>query len=75
MLIVFQFIYVDDVILDSRFQYSVVSCFLAACFSKNSVEEILTSFESEASKEGNGWIVPFLGGLKRSSPMSLKISL
>ncbi|KAL7129218.1 hypothetical protein ABFS83_13G050100 [Erythranthe nasuta] len=45
------------------------------CFSKDSVEEILQSFESEASKEGNGWIVPFLKGLKRSSPTALKITL
>ncbi|KAL7087128.1 hypothetical protein ACP275_13G047100 [Erythranthe tilingii] len=45
------------------------------CFSKDSVEEILQSFEAEASKEGNGWIVPFLKGLKRSSPTALKITL
>lgn len=45
------------------------------CFSKDSVEEILTSFEAEASKEGNGWIGPFLKGLKRSSPTALKITL
>ncbi|KAI3457050.1 hypothetical protein Pfo_013713 [Paulownia fortunei] len=45
------------------------------CFSKDSVEEILTSFEAEASNEGNGWIVPFLKGLKRSSPTALKITL
>lgn len=45
------------------------------CFSKDSVEEILTSFEAEASNEGNGWIGPFLKGLKRSSPTALKITL
>ncbi|KAL8512435.1 hypothetical protein ACS0TY_018781 [Phlomoides rotata] len=45
------------------------------CFSKDSVEEILISLEAEASKEGNAWIVPFLKGLKRSSPTSLKITL
>ncbi|KAL6556107.1 hypothetical protein OROGR_005395 [Orobanche gracilis] len=32
-------------------------------------EEILTSLEAEASKEGDAWIVPFLKGLERSSPM------
>ncbi|KAL0443740.1 UNVERIFIED_CONTAM: 3-hydroxyisobutyryl-CoA hydrolase-like protein 5 [Sesamum latifolium] len=45
------------------------------CFSKDSVEEIITSFEAEASKEGNGWILTFLKGLKRSSPTALKITL
>ncbi|XP_073155266.1 3-hydroxyisobutyryl-CoA hydrolase-like protein 5 [Henckelia pumila] len=45
------------------------------CFSKDSVEEIILSLEVEASKEGNGWIIPFLKSLKRSSPTSLKIIL
>ncbi|KAG6404932.1 hypothetical protein SASPL_132509 [Salvia splendens] len=33
------------------------------------------SQEAEASKEGNGWIAPFLKGLKRSSPTALRITL
>ncbi|XP_004251820.1 3-hydroxyisobutyryl-CoA hydrolase-like protein 5 [Solanum lycopersicum] len=45
------------------------------CFSKDSVAEIISSFETEAGKEGNGWIVPVLKGLKRSSPTGLKITL
>ncbi|GFQ05878.1 3-hydroxyisobutyryl-coa hydrolase-like protein 5 [Phtheirospermum japonicum] len=45
------------------------------CFSKGSVEEIIASFEAESRKEGNEWIVPFLKGLKRSSPTALKITL
>lgn len=45
------------------------------CFSKDSVEEIIESFEAESRKEGNGWIVPVLKGLKRSSPTGLKITL
>ncbi|KAK1415712.1 hypothetical protein QVD17_31497 [Tagetes erecta] len=45
------------------------------CFSKDSVEEILESFEAESKKEGNEWIVPVLKGLKRSSPTGLKITL
>ncbi|PSR95266.1 3-hydroxyisobutyryl-CoA hydrolase-like protein [Actinidia chinensis var. chinensis] len=45
------------------------------CFSKDTVEEIVKSFESEASKEGNAWIGAFLKGLKRSSPTGLKITL
>ncbi|KAK9285152.1 hypothetical protein L1049_024337 [Liquidambar formosana] len=45
------------------------------CFSKDSVEEIIKSFEAEASKEGNGWIGSVLKGLKRSSPTGLKITL
>lgn len=45
------------------------------CFSKDSVEEIIQSFEAESLKEGNGWIGPVLKGLKRSSPTGLKITL
>ncbi|KAK2984520.1 hypothetical protein RJ640_001242 [Escallonia rubra] len=45
------------------------------CFSKDSVEEIIKSFEAEASKEGNAWIGAVLKGLKRSSPTGLKITL
>lgn len=45
------------------------------CFSKDSVEEIIKSFETEARKEGNAWIGPMLKSLKRSSPTGLKITL
>ncbi|KAJ4729001.1 3-hydroxyisobutyryl-CoA hydrolase-like protein [Melia azedarach] len=45
------------------------------CFSKDTVAEIIKSFEAEAGKEGNGWIGPVLKGLKRSSPTGLKITL
>ncbi|XP_022759093.1 3-hydroxyisobutyryl-CoA hydrolase-like protein 5 [Durio zibethinus] len=45
------------------------------CFSKDSVADIIKSFEVEASKEGNRWIGPVLKGLKRSSPIGLKITL
>ncbi|GLT36668.1 hypothetical protein SLA2020_110310 [Shorea laevis] len=45
------------------------------CFSKDTVADIIKSFEAEASKEGNGWISPVLKGLKRSSPTGLKITL
>ncbi|KAL5989982.1 hypothetical protein ACLOJK_010877 [Asimina triloba] len=45
------------------------------CFDKESVEEIVKSFETEAAKEGNGWINAVLKGLKRSSPTGLKITL
>ncbi|XP_057953192.1 3-hydroxyisobutyryl-CoA hydrolase-like protein 5 [Malania oleifera] len=45
------------------------------CFSKKTVEEILQSLESEARKEGNGWLGAILKGLKRSSPTGLKITL
>ncbi|XP_059452356.1 3-hydroxyisobutyryl-CoA hydrolase-like protein 5 [Corylus avellana] len=45
------------------------------CFSKDTVEEIIKSFEAEASKEGNGWIGAVLKGLKRSSPAGLTITL
>lgn len=45
------------------------------CFSKDTVEEILESFEAESRNEGNGWIASVLKGLKRSSPTGLKITL
>lgn len=45
------------------------------CFSKDTVDDIIKSFEAEACKEGNGWIGPVLKGLKRSSPTGLKITL
>lgn len=45
------------------------------CFSKDTVADIIKSLESEASKEGNGWIGPVLKGLKRSSPTGLRMTL
>lgn len=45
------------------------------CFSKETVEEIISAFEAEAGKEGNAWIGGVLKGLKRSSPTGLKITL
>ncbi|KAH7685985.1 3-hydroxyisobutyryl-CoA hydrolase protein [Dioscorea alata] len=45
------------------------------CFGEESVEEIIKSFEAEASREGNAWIASVLKGLKRSSPTGLKITL
>ncbi|KAK2661883.1 hypothetical protein Ddye_000457 [Dipteronia dyeriana] len=45
------------------------------CFSKDTMSDIIKSFEAEAGKEGNGWIGPVLKGLKRSSPTGLKITL
>ncbi|RZC63420.1 hypothetical protein C5167_025180 [Papaver somniferum] len=45
------------------------------CFSKESVEEIFESLESEANNEENEWIPAVLKGLKRSAPTGLKITL
>ncbi|KAF3445003.1 hypothetical protein FNV43_RR14696 [Rhamnella rubrinervis] len=45
------------------------------CFSKQTVVEIIKSFELEASKEGNGWIGAVLKGLRRSSSTGLQITL
>ncbi|KAB5568416.1 hypothetical protein DKX38_002209 [Salix brachista] len=45
------------------------------CFCKDTVVDIIKSFELESSKEGNGWIGSILKGLKRSSPTGLKITL
>ncbi|XP_013654555.2 3-hydroxyisobutyryl-CoA hydrolase-like protein 5 [Brassica napus] len=46
-----------------------------ACFSKESVKQIIQAFEAEGSKEGNEWITPILKRLKESSPTALKINL
>ncbi|QHO46844.1 hypothetical protein HN51_016314 [Arachis hypogaea] len=48
---------------------------LDECFSKNSIEEIIKSLESEANKKGNEWIATVLKGMKRTSPTALKIVL
>ncbi|KAM3281306.1 3-hydroxyisobutyryl-CoA hydrolase-like protein 5 [Capsicum chacoense] len=45
------------------------------CFSRKSVEEIVDSFEVEAGKKGNDWIVPVLKRMKKASPTGLKITL
>ncbi|KAG8662630.1 3-hydroxyisobutyryl-CoA hydrolase-like protein 5 [Manihot esculenta] len=45
------------------------------CFSKDTLVDIIKSFETEATKEGNGWIRAILKGLKRSSPTGLQITL
>lgn len=45
------------------------------CFSKDSFEEILMSFEAEAHRVGNDWIQPVLKHLKKLSPTGLKITL
>ncbi|PKA49649.1 3-hydroxyisobutyryl-CoA hydrolase-like protein 5 [Apostasia shenzhenica] len=48
---------------------------ISKCFCKESVEEIIESFEVEGLNKGNEWISPVLKGLKRSSPTALKITL
>ncbi|KAM3398042.1 hypothetical protein P3S68_001556 [Capsicum galapagoense] len=45
------------------------------CFSGESMEEIMDSFEAKADKKGNDWIVPVLKNLKKASPTGLKITL
>lgn len=51
------------------------SSIINECFSKDTVEKIITSVEAEASKEGNVWMGAALKSLKRSSPTGLKITL
>ncbi|KAL0752904.1 hypothetical protein Bca101_090572 [Brassica carinata] len=46
-----------------------------ACFSKESVKQIIQAFEAGGSKEGNEWITRILKCLKESSPTALKINL
>lgn len=45
------------------------------CFCKESLEEIIESFEAEARDNGCEWIWPVLKGFKKSSPTGLKITL
>ncbi|CAJ2664801.1 unnamed protein product [Trifolium pratense] len=45
------------------------------CFSRKTVEEILSSLETEATSKANSWISSTLETLKKSSPTSLKVFL
>ncbi|KAI3681395.1 hypothetical protein L6452_36190 [Arctium lappa] len=45
------------------------------CFSKRTVEEIISAIEKEASKNIDDWISWTIQSLKKASPTSLKISL
>lgn len=44
------------------------------CFSKETVEDIISSLEAEATQEGNDWMTAILQDMKRSSPTALKIT-
>ncbi|CAL9234997.1 unnamed protein product, partial [Arabidopsis halleri] len=45
------------------------------CFSRRTVEEIISALEREATQEPDDWILTTIRALKKSSPSSLKISL
>ncbi|KAL1188003.1 putative 3-hydroxyisobutyryl-CoA hydrolase 3 [Cardamine amara subsp. amara] len=45
------------------------------CFSKRTIEEIISALEREATQEPNDWISSTIQALKKASPSSLKISL
>ncbi|KAL6642650.1 hypothetical protein ACP70R_020831 [Stipagrostis hirtigluma subsp. patula] len=45
------------------------------CFSKRTVEEIISALEQEASKMSDEWVAATIQSLKKASPTSLKISL
>ncbi|KMZ76439.1 3-hydroxyisobutyryl-CoA hydrolase-like protein [Zostera marina] len=45
------------------------------CFRHDTVEEIIDSLETEASKSGSNWCSSALKKLKDASPLSLKVSL
>ncbi|KAK4752344.1 hypothetical protein SAY87_021142 [Trapa incisa] len=45
------------------------------CFSRRTVEEIVSALEREATNVKDGWISATIHSLKKASPMSLKISL
>ncbi|XP_058086303.1 3-hydroxyisobutyryl-CoA hydrolase 1-like isoform X2 [Magnolia sinica] len=45
------------------------------CFSKRTVEEILSALEKEATKGPDEWITKTIKSLKKASPIGLKVSL
>ncbi|ONM56344.1 3-hydroxyisobutyryl-CoA hydrolase 1 [Zea mays] len=45
------------------------------CFSKRTVEEIISALEVEASNSADEWVATTIQSLKKASPTSLKISL
>ncbi|CAH8389668.1 unnamed protein product [Eruca vesicaria subsp. sativa] len=45
------------------------------CFSRKTVEEIISALEREVIQEPDEWISATIGALKKASPASLKISL
>ncbi|KAJ1296160.1 hypothetical protein BS78_01G278400 [Paspalum vaginatum] len=45
------------------------------CFSKRTVEEIISALEQEASNLADEWVAATIQSLKKASPTSLKISL
>lgn len=45
------------------------------CFSRRTVEEILSALESESTNRADAWISDAIQSLKKASPTSLKISL
>ncbi|CAH2060153.1 unnamed protein product [Thlaspi arvense] len=45
------------------------------CFSRRTVEEILSALEKEATQEPNDWISKAIRAMKKASPASLKIGL
>ncbi|KAK2976741.1 hypothetical protein RJ640_024148 [Escallonia rubra] len=45
------------------------------CFSRRTIEEILSALESEAEKSKDDWLSLTIQALKKASPTSLKISL
>ncbi|CAI9754936.1 unnamed protein product [Fraxinus pennsylvanica] len=44
------------------------------CFSKETLEDIISSLEAEATQEGNEWMTAILQDIKGSSPTALKIT-
>ncbi|CAN7061016.1 unnamed protein product [Brassica rapa subsp. trilocularis] len=45
------------------------------CFSRRTVEEIISALEREATHKPDDWISATIGALKKASPASVKISL
>nr|VDD14090.1 unnamed protein product [Brassica rapa] len=58
-------------VLSSFFSLDVIN----RCFSRRTIEEIMSALEIEATHKPDDWISATIGALKKASPASLKITL
>ncbi|CDY31775.1 BnaA04g17110D [Brassica napus] len=59
----------------SAFCRQVLSNVINRCFSRRTIEEIMSALEIEATHKPDDWISATIGALKKASPASLKITL
>ncbi|KAJ8438475.1 hypothetical protein Cgig2_008962 [Carnegiea gigantea] len=66
--------YAEKPALNKKSAYHQVDI-INKCFSRGTVEEVLSSLEIEAAKKNDDWISLAIQSLKKASPTSLKITL